>query len=144
MYKMLEAVGFDPQTSPPHSAFTNSNNQLSRRCSLLWKSMRIYLNLCVVLIGKGGRPGLSPDPWFHCKLCDHMVYGAVLTNCAWSKPYSPWTIVICVNTFVQGFSTITHGFVRMVVTFAWGLAHGSFTLHMTPRWSVGGVTQLCN
>jgi hypothetical protein len=73
-----------------------------------------------------------------------MVYGAVLTNCARSKPYSPWTIVICVNTFARGFSTITHGFVRAVVTFAWGLAHGSFTLHMTPRWSAGGVTQLCN
>jgi hypothetical protein len=35
MYKMLEAAGFDPWTSPPHSAFANSNNQLSARRSLL-------------------------------------------------------------------------------------------------------------
>jgi hypothetical protein len=35
MYKMLEVAGFDPRTSPPHNTLTNSNNQLSRRCSLL-------------------------------------------------------------------------------------------------------------
>jgi hypothetical protein len=35
IYKMLEAAGFDPHTSPPHNTLTNSNDQLSRRCSLL-------------------------------------------------------------------------------------------------------------
>jgi hypothetical protein len=34
IYKMLEAAGFDPRTSPPHSAFANSNNQLSVAYSL--------------------------------------------------------------------------------------------------------------
>jgi hypothetical protein len=29
IYKMLEAAGFDPRTSPPHRVFTNSNNQLA-------------------------------------------------------------------------------------------------------------------
>ena len=29
IYKMLEAAGFDPRTSPPHRVFMNSNNQLA-------------------------------------------------------------------------------------------------------------------
>jgi hypothetical protein len=34
IYKILEAAGFDPRTSPPHSVFTNSNNQLAAVHSL--------------------------------------------------------------------------------------------------------------
>ena len=34
IYKILEATGFDPWTSPSHSIFTNSNNQLATVYSL--------------------------------------------------------------------------------------------------------------
>jgi hypothetical protein len=34
IYKILEAAGFDLRTSPPHSVFTKSNNQLAAIHSL--------------------------------------------------------------------------------------------------------------
>jgi hypothetical protein len=65
-------------------------------------SKHLYLNLVLVLNGKGAGRGLAPTRGSIVKQCDYMVYGAALTNRARGKLYSPWPIIKCVNTFARG------------------------------------------
>jgi hypothetical protein len=63
MKNILESVGFDPRTSPPHKPLQHFPDHYTAICSLLHKCVLIYLNSHYVMNGGGDRSGLSLDPW---------------------------------------------------------------------------------
>ena len=85
----------------PHYVKTSqpSANHHANLCSLFYISTHIYLKLSVVLNGKGGRSGLSPDPWFHCIIaCDHNILHwldrlAWVMTCNHGNTYDPWVLI---------------------------------------------------
>jgi hypothetical protein len=71
---ILEFVGFDPWTSPPHSTFTKSVRPTDHRlCLYMYTSSYIFeFKLCDSWQGVG--PGLSPGPRSFCFVYDHAIY----------------------------------------------------------------------
>jgi hypothetical protein len=59
---ILESVGFDPRTSPPHRAFTKSARPTDHRLRLVMYASYYVFEFTYCNVWRGVGPGLSPDP----------------------------------------------------------------------------------
>ena len=82
----MEAVGFDPQTSPPPYAFTKTVRPTDHGLLLNMYMRWFIFKIKVCNHWRGVGPGLSPGPWSFLIAYIHTIYAMHLTVGAGFKP----------------------------------------------------------